>query len=1089
MSDLQQITFMGASVRGYASSIGWDNQVSQLTVSLVEDDTRGDIINFPEIGTPVYFIHDNFYFAGLFQNGKATQDVQGCPLYEAVIVDPRELLDGVQLILNNYIGGVNLPNLINVYGYLENQSYGSSQVNPSGMPWKNIIRALSNTINSNRGIFGGPVTYKGRTFQLDLSRLPNIPSYYRVGGDNISLSDFINDICQAGNCKYFVRLNGGVIEVHTVSHQKEPVPGAITRFVSQTSGAVSKNIGIELRNETVNKFVVGGAIEQIYIQNSDSGASNDYEDDTIWPYWGLDRYGNAILGRGFGDDHYFTLDTRHLGIKEIGDYYTTNVGEMRAALEGKPVWEAFLVSSNYNKFKYDEQGEYASVLSKVEDYMQVTENPTIVPYDQLVSNQKLFYRHDKVLNPHYLKASKIRIQFQNIEKHLSQVLSEADTPEKIESALKNINPKLLSKPFFINRRDPQRDYNEEVLDIIYQFVSGIAQEYYGKKFMVKIPFTYTLLESETNSLKTSQEPTDAGFVEESQWANAIQANLLPYYIDSFLTPENKIYPYVRYDNAHLVDFSEVNPSDIGFNSTVLNTEDINLQKKNVSAFVRIAQKDRLVFLDRNTLYSPRLVIELPGNVKQKVLTNTPLQNTCMGLFMQMVADGQKLSESVRVQIINILANSVGGEDLKFFTDGPAIMPTLAGVAIRSNIQNYGPWTSQGGDGRTEFERDESLVPWNYNGYALMNLAGNAKVLDVSRQTFSESGDVEFPGFPTLNLGDLLTNGGPYITDIRVSGGTDGFKTTYSMRIWTPKFGKLAQANINRLLRIAKVQQDHRREFRRLNTLKPPDISLNRFQNTIQKNLQKKIDQSSKKSFSQITAQIVKNEETGLGQVFCSVSDGVNNSKEADNVGSITMDGLFIPVSQIELSGIPSMEAGSGDINSASLNPYSNTSYMRDNFPVSHRGPLVLTGWGYDIEDNPVPGSGGEFTENYKNRPDLWKAGPVDLRWDDTRKVWTGKQLTQDELNEMLQGVGLPKKKDGKTDTCSKLKCIDIGSINSCEICDAAPQIYNVYMPTWNGWEDASGDIELIYSNGCVWNSMPFFHPNSGVYFWSLDLEE
>ena len=29
----------------------------------------------------------------------------------------------------------------------------------------------------------------------------------------------------------------------------------------------------------------------------------------------------------------------------------------------------------------------------------------------------------------------------------------------------------------------------------------------------------------------------------------------------------------------------------------------------------------------------------------------------------------------------------------------------------------------------------------------------------------------------------------------------------------------------------------------------------------------------------------------------------------------------------------------------------------------------------------------KFLKNHKKRQDKWKAGPVDLRWDDVRKVW------------------------------------------------------------------------------------------------------
>lgn len=1093
MSNLEQMTFMGASVRSYTSSMGWDNQVSQLTVYLVEDDTRADVINFPEIGSPVYFIHDNFYFGGLFQNSKATQDTNGAPLYEATIIDPRELFDGVQIILSGYTGTVNVPNLVNVFGYMENNSFGSAQINESGIPWRNAVNTLNSIINSDRGNYGGPITYKGRTYSVDLTRLPNLPTYYRIGGDHISLSDLINDLCQAGNCKYFVRLNGTVIEVHTVSHSREPTPGAITRFITTTDGAVSKSIGVELRNEPISKFVVGGQVQQIYLQESDSGVANNYTDDTIWPYWGLDRYGNVILGQGINDRHTFTLDTRHLGIREVGDYYTTDVGEIRAALEGRAVWEAYLSALNYNKYRFEENGEFVSKFTKVypEIYMLYSEDPTILnaaDYDPETTPGH-FYKHNKVLNPHYLKATRLRILFPNIESIMDEFLAELTTDEEIIAKLKTLDPKLFSKSFFINRREPERTRDEEALDITYQYISGIAQEFYGKKYMVKVPFSVTL-ESETNNIKASQEPTDSGFIDESEWATAIQSNLLPYYIDQFLSQDNKIYPYVRYDNAHLVDFSEINPGDIGFNSTVLDPEDINLQQENVSAFVKIGQQEKLVFLNRETLYSPRIVIELAGNVKQKVRVNTPFERSCINLFLRMSMDGKQLDESVQTQIINIMANSVGGEELKYFTDGPAIMPQLAGIAIKSNIQNYGPWSSSGGDGKVDFERDESLVPWNYNGYELLNLAGNAKVTDaISRQTFSESGEIEFPGFPLLSLGDILITGGPYITDIRVTGGTDGFKTTYSMRIWTPRFGKLSQSYISRFQKIAKVQQNYRKEFRRLLNLRPPDISLSRFQLNLQKNIQKKIDQSKKKSVSQISSQIVINEETFEGQVFASISDGDNNSNLAENVGSMTMDGLFVPICTSTHAVVPYIETGSGEVTSEDLNRLDATmSYVKEldgnNFPVAHRGPLILAGWGYDLDGNPVPGSGSEFTTNYKNRPDLWKAGPVDLRWDNTRKVWTGRELSQEEMNVLIRNNGLP---DG--DSCSKLECIDVGAVSGCSVCDTAPTVYTVKTPSWSEFTESGGDFELVYNSDCIWNSEPIQHSNGDLYYWSLDLEE
>ena len=94
-------------------------------------------------------------------------------------------------------------------------------------------------------------------------------------------------------------------------------------------------------------------------------------------------------------------------------------------------------------------------------------------------------------------------------------------------------------------------------------------------------------------------------------------------------------------------------------------------------------------------------------------------------------------------------------------------------------------------------------------------------------------------------------------------------------------------------------------------------------------------------------------------------------------------------------------------------------------PMALRGPLVIAGWGYDTDGLPVPNmkydadykdddknaeTYGEqkytpkqmravddqgnkhdhkhFIPNHLARSDKWKVGPVDLRWDRERKVWT-----------------------------------------------------------------------------------------------------
>lgn len=60
--------------------------------------------------------------------------------------------------------------------------------------------------------------------------------------------------------------------------------------------------------------------------------------------------------------------------------------------------------------------------------------------------------------------------------------------------------------------------------------------------------------------------------------------------------------------------------------------------------------------------------------------------------------------------------------------------------------------------------------------------------------------------------------------------------------------------------------------------------------------------------------------------------------------------------------------------------------------VGLKAPMVLTGWGYDINDLPVPRESESSTTFHPHaswNTHLWKSGPVDLRWDEERGVWTG----------------------------------------------------------------------------------------------------
>lgn len=85
--------------------------------------------------------------------------------------------------------------------------------------------------------------------------------------------------------------------------------------------------------------------------------------------------------------------------------------------------------------------------------------------------------------------------------------------------------------------------------------------------------------------------------------------------------------------------------------------------------------------------------------------------------------------------------------------------------------------------------------------------------------------------------------------------------------------------------------------------------------------------------------------------------------------------------------------------------------------MGFKGPMLLSGWGYDVCGLPVPnavGSGivsGEykFHEKTAEERQRWKTGPVDLRWHGKRKTWVGgHEILEGRLIEDLNGEGTAK---------------------------------------------------------------------------------
>ena len=174
--------------------------------------------------------------------------------------------------------------------------------------------------------------------------------------------------------------------------------------------------------------------------------------------------------------------------------------------------------------------------------------------------------------------------------------------------------------------------------------------------------------------------------------------------------------------------------------------------------------------------------------------------------------------------------------------------------------------------------------------------------------------------------------------------------------------------------------------------------------------------------------------------------GVNYEGKA----AMSLDGLFRPFSTDtnadrlphfeepdtpSISNLPSTNITPKELTVEDLNPFGKStdinvcttgnvladSLLLDNIApdddtvfrgMALRGPLVIVGWGYDTDGFPVPNENelngedytDEFYPSHKVRADMWKCGPVDLRWDRQKKMWVPTETEKFilvTLNEVL----------------------------------------------------------------------------------------
>ena len=1043
-----QTLFLGMSVLDFSATAGWNEQASTVTIKLVKDECAGPrdyfddnfnwqtSVNFPAgdpgfnnapIGSAAFFKVEDFEFAGIIQSFNVTEDPGGFPILIVNLISPNILLDGAQVITDEYQGSVlSMPNVFNVYGWLESRTnncpqiggfgapaggFGNARRNERGIPWyfaKGALQVLLGGAETSDYSWHGGITYKqGLTagkygsirsegYVVDITDLPTTTDiYYRLTNGNYTLSELISEICKDGGYEYYVDLvpcKGGVtppitnvIKIRTVSRRSQPALGEISTFITdQNAGPAGKiitqdSIGEELRNDSPNSaFIVGAKKKQTYEQTSAS---------FITPFWGFNDSGGFNTASFTAGQWQITVDVRALNLS-----LNTTTGSNTITFSES----ALLAAMGYS------QDAFLS-------WLQANE-PS--------SNLSTYFFTNLSLNaPFDIK------------------LGAALGKPAIDAA----------RPAGQGSRDPQTTQAKDA-QTFFSWLKSYGDQVYGKQWLVAVPWVCYTNDPETNQLLLSDEPSTDG-----AWPNTLTAVLgmtFPSsYTDFFADEQGKLQTIMRFNGA--------------INTSLLSDEDYVTDGTNVWVKGEINEKWALL---PSTFFGAQYAAALVTIPNRVTISPTLALSQTMygGANFRVPSVGADFNPNTNPGAV------AGPAALPFFA------PVSAALPVKSNTTTYGPWLATASSlivnghpfgGKVYYEQDDGLAPWEYGGFTFMNLGAAAKIDNsITNETVSERGSVTLAGYPEKTLGLAITDspslvasrvlqnglyqGSNYyyvntggvstkaaqITNIQVTVNGSAITTQYQISSFTPVFGRFTKDNAERVKQIGQQRLEFGRKVRAA-LAREARLAAGQRKAALQQ-FASMLNQSDSDSGASayLTGKRLTNRSKN-NYVVSNTLQGTSNTDDYDNSANVSMDAIQSPVQKRAGSSNLSKEVAdpnnpttsdqpnfseaappplneytpirvstdyldflatpASDVaqrsnapysghnvidvargTSSDFNPYTGTTslpaiddaggdpYAQTDYRyIAHRGPLVVHGWGYDLAGKPVPNSGGADVED------------------------------------------------------------------------------------------------------------------------------
>ena len=850
---VEHTLFLGCSVVDFSCTMGWNEQASSIDVTLVEDPCTAPSSHpknyyplpgqsrtttsadpgfiYPTIGAPVYFRVGSFEFAGVVQSWSRKNDTGGNPTFQISITDPRFLLENLQIIVSDYADSVsNVYNLINAYGYLESLGYycpnsfignaafgspadafGGAANNDEGTPWSKVRDAT-------QALLTGNIHPKFSPYGFAVYRGNNPNNFGALGGMGALLADSFNAQTQADFN------SGGYLANYYVDLSEIPfsplyyrIAGPSTTLMAMVS-QICDDAGCDFFVELI---VTGSGDKVIKVRTAKRKLQPvlgqielyvDAQDEVTTKNIGRELRNEPTSVFGYGgyiESIYSQEDEVRINQYWGKDSFnnTMNAVEVRNQHNMDPSIPEWWVDLDITPLTVNLTTPIvASTVQISETEMRMA----IASYDSwreyALFTGTSFGLHMRTLGPNGQKSILKK------QKSDDNVIEDAAFNQRI-----TVNSDL-------GIGNPARKDAEDMAKI-HKYIAGYADLYYGKQFMIALPLICYAFDDDSNRFQFSDNPNPAG-----GWPSVNTTGILGLSYPNgtglhfFFTEKDKVNPILKYIP--------------GSGSGAL-TQGDNFIYQNNNLYVKGQTQEEIVW-DSG---APHALLTIDSPVTFSGLENDAPPE--FGAFFKICLG--EVAEKKNVINKDILG---GKSAFALPLEKKRIKPAGAAVPMVSNTNRYGPWFKQGPPGPVNLVTDDQLVPWEYGGYTLMNLAAAEKVNEaVTFMQVGERGSFTIPGYPVKSLGQeiratqsLMTNYslqnssftinnspvsyqyvatqpmdgtfGPNITQISTSVGSNGLTTTYTLATFTPSFGRMSKINANRIKKVAQQRQEALKEQRR-----------------------------------------------------------------------------------------------------------------------------------------------------------------------------------------------------------------------------------------------------------------------------------